>query len=411
MDKIKKLTALCIALGIATLGCAAWGVLETMNVKTLTARVEALEASQDSGATDTTAADPEAVAARYDGGVITAAEASAAYGDIEAFLLDMGIDDPESAGASKEDMLQQLVEDRILEAKAKEAGVYELTDARRAEIEKDADAEFEAMIGEYSVYRAEPGMSDEELRKATIEFLEENDITKEGVLNDKLDSAWRDDLKALTIGEQKFTEDDLKAFWEERAEQDEAVYLASFEEYELAADYGNVLLFNPDGVRRINSILISFDDETMMKLFGMDDGTEISGDELEALFKPLEEKAAEVLKRIEAGESFDALQAEFGSIDMGTSYIGAKSTLYGDDYRDASMALEKPGDISAPVRTDLGVCLLRYDGDVPAGRVPFEDIKDSLQEEFRAEKESEIYNAQVEKWLEEAHVELFPDAF
>ena len=93
------------------------------------------------------------------------------------------------------------------------------------------------------------------------------------------------------------------------------------------------------------------------------------------------------------------------------SYVSERSTLCGDDFRSAAMALESIGDVSGLVRTDGGLCILRYAGDVVPGAVAYEDVRDELRATYEEELRVSRYNATVIQWIEEAnpryHTEVF----
>lgn len=65
------------------------------------------------------------------------------------------------------------------------------------------------------------------------------------------------------------------------------------------------------------------------------------------------------------------------------------------------MALAQPGDLSAPVRVDGGICILRYAADVPRpGPVAFEAVRDALLDTYEAELKTSQYNATVVQWVQ-----------
>ena len=71
---------------------------------------------------------PTDAAAEYNGGVITVQEASDAYSTTAAYYEMLGANPADYAEDAKRETIDNLVEDQILEAKAKEYGVYDMTD-------------------------------------------------------------------------------------------------------------------------------------------------------------------------------------------------------------------------------------------------------------------------------------------
>ena len=73
------------------------------------------------------------------------------------------------------------------------------------------------------------------------------------------------------------------------------------------------------------------------------------------------------------------------------------------------MMLEKPGDVSSPLRSPEGIHLVEYTADIPAGEVPFADVADLMKEETLSLKQSDYYESQRTVWLEEANVKYYPE--
>ena len=181
------------------------------------------------------------------------------------------------------------------------------------------------------------------------------------------------------------------------------------------AEAGRTLVWNPEGVRRIDTILISFSDDQSVDYLTLQAALE-SGDsaklsELDALYAALEPRAQQALDRLNAGEDFVTLAGEYGTVSVNGSYVSDRSTLCGDDFRSAAMALESVGDVSGLVRTDGGLCILRYAADVPAGAVAYEDVRDELRATYEEELKTSQYNATVVAWIEEANPRYHTDVF
>ena len=134
------------------------------------------------------------------------------------------------------------------------------------------------------------------------------------------------------------------------------------------------------------------------------------------LLATFQEKTDDVYARLEAGESFEDLMAEL-SEDPGMQeepnkttgyFVCETSSTWDVTFRDASMALEKVGDVSEPVVSNYGVHIIYYNSDVTAGPVDIETIREALTEEVLTAKQEEAYNAQYEQWLKDANVKKYP---
>ena len=90
----------------------------------------------------------------------------------------------------------------------------------------------------------------------------------------------------------------------------------------------------------------------------------------------------EVKARVEAGESFSDLAAEF-SIDVGSSDNGGSLGVISQDvmdpaFEEAVYSLANVDDVSDPVITDAGVHLIKVDAIQPESGKPFEEVKDEI---------------------------------
>ena len=414
--RMKTMIAIILVLALLAMGMGVWAILGQVRVNELNVRIAELEASVNTVAEVEPIAlveNPDAIAAEFNGGTISAAEAAEEYAMISGYYQLMGMDEAEYAENAKYSVIDGLVEQKVLEIKAREAGVYELTDERAAQLEEQVKAEYEDNIEYYMAFRFDDSKTDDEVRQETIAYLDENGFSYEQMLEDARQNAWRDALYDHVTKDMAISEEQLREFYETQATTDEMTYQASFSEYELDADAGRTIVWHPAGVRRVEYFQLAFDDAQAIEYLSLQAAIE-SGDtarqaELDALYAQLESQAQAAVSRIQAGEDFDSVAAEFGGVKM--TSIAAQSTICGEAFRDAGMALANVGDLSGAVRTDGGVCILRYAGDVAEGLVPFEDVADELRMNYAEEIKTSLYNATVLQWMNEANIQYHLDTF
>ncbi|HEX7037247.1 MAG TPA: SurA N-terminal domain-containing protein [Pseudomonadales bacterium] len=107
----------------------------------------------------------------------------------------------------------------------------------------------------------------------------------------------------------------------------------------------------------------------------------------------------EIKARIEAGESFAEI-AKTVSEDPGSAAQGGELGFAGRGVFDAAFeealfALEQPGDVSEPVRTEFGVHLIQLE-EVRRNEFPsFEAKRDELERQLRREKAQELYQERL----------------
>ena len=90
-------------------------------------------------------------------------------------------------------------------------------------------------------------------------------------------------------------------------------------------------------------------------------------------------------------------------------YITAASFVNSLEYVEGSMMLEQPGQVSAPLRSPLGLHLVQYIGDVTPGQVPLADVRDAVAAEALKQKQTQYYEQQRDTLLDAAQVKYYPE--
>lgn len=120
----------------------------------------------------------------------------------------------------------------------------------------------------------------------------------------------------------------------------------------------------------------------------------------------------EIYARLEAGEDFEALIAEYGQDPgmqneptMSRGYaVSANSIQWEPNFRDAAMALANVGDYTAqPVASGSGVHIIQYAADVPAGEVDMETVREDLSAEAMETARDAHCEDTIAAWVEEAN--------
>lgn len=417
--KIKRLRVLCLILAVLTVGMGTWAVTGQVRIAGLKKQLSAAQTSPEVAADDAAAtievADPDAIAAEFEGGVITAGEAAEEYARVSAYYQLMGRSEEEYAEDAKLDTLDGLIENKILENKARELGVYETTDEEMAQLEARVQEEYEDNLRYYMEFRYEEGKSEEEVRQETIAYLDANGYSYESMLESAQRDAWKQRLYEAVTQDMTIDDAQMREFYETQLASAELTYSADYSVYEAEANAGRTMVWNPEGVRRIQSLQVSFSDDQGVEYLTLQaeltQGDSAAQAELDALYETLVPQAQQLLDRIHAGEDFEQLMIENGATDTDGAYVSEKSSSYSQSYLEAAMALEEVGDVSGLVRTDGGICILRYAADVPAGAVPYEEVRDALLETYTEEMKSSQYNATVVGWIQNANVRYYTDTF
>ena len=253
------------------------------------------------------------------------------------------------------------------------------------------------------------------VREETIAFLNENGDSYEDRLRKAKADAWRDRLFEQVTADFSVDDASLRQLYDGQLESAEMIYSANYAEYESDCAAGKAVLWHPEGVRRVQALLVPFDEGQMERYIDLQ-ALLAAGDaeklhELDALYGELEAEGQRLLDRLKRGEALENLLAESGYGNAEGIHISERSTIFGGELRDAAMALEAVGDLSGLVRCDEGLCILRYASDVPAGSVAFEELPDEFRANYADEQKRSRYNAAVVQWLNEAEPVYYPERF
>ena len=422
---LRKMLACVLALLLAVPALA-----QSDEIQALEERIEQLEAENaELRELLSQEASGRLLAARFEGGVITVSEAKAEYESRAYYYEQLGMDPSEYEDVTKDEVLRDLTEDAILALKAQELGVYEPSEEEEAQIRESAQQSLDEMIDYYLSFQADPAKSDEENRAAVEEFLAQEGTTLESLMENINAQSWRDRLKQAVTGDIQITDEQLRAYYEEACSSAELTYTADPQSYESDRLNGEAVLWNPMGYRRVKRLLFAFSDEDTARMAQLTQQLEDTSDlqavsaaleEIDALYATLTPTVETALARLRSGDDFDMLLDEYGADpymsgigrDSGY-YVSADSTLLDAQFVSEAMALENPGDVSGPIECEDGIYILRYEGEVIPGAVSYDEFlaDETMRADVEESVRSQAYNVQVEQWLDEAGIELYPENF
>ena len=118
-----------------------------------------------------------------------------------------------------------------------------------------------------------------------------------------------------------------------------------------------------------------------------------------------------VQEELKAGKSFDVV-AEEHSIDPGSASNGGdlgefpKGVMV-KEFEGAAFALQNPGDVSEPVKSQFGWHIIKLEERIPESTVPFEQVKAHIIEELRNRKTQEVLQEKSKELEEKYTVERF----
>lgn len=383
-----------------------------------------VDASDESG-------EAPVVVAEYDGGQLMSDEVAREYGEQMTNFVFAGYNEEEVASVLLDEVLKYMVSDRVLEAHAKEMGLYELTEADRAQIDAQAQANFDEQLQFYRDYVNTEGMTEEEATGAVKAYMQAEAGVTLDIIRSELEEGWwaqkiYDEItKDVTVDDAA-----LEKAYKDLIVQQKESYETYPDDFEFAQMNGETIVYNLPGYRAVRMLLLGFEDDQAYEAVSVlnEEIAELDAEtdaqliaeykaEIDGFYAAPEARAQEVLAQLQGGASFDELLASIGDDDGMKDedlyktgyYISEKSMLWSPEIISAAMALKTPGDISGAVRTADGVCILEYVGEVQAGEVPLEEVKEELQHETLENAKYSAYEQQLNKWLEEANVKYYPE--
>ena len=410
------------------------------------------------------------VVASYDGGEVTANDVMGEFTNNYSqtyylyqyyFGYSMTADEVHSL---MEESIDQHVRNAIVAEHFDET--MELSAEELAEVETLAQESFET--AQTGALDAAEGKTDKEKQANTRVLLKQEGLTYDSIYANQLVSTKVSKMEqSLRDAVTEVSDEDLQAAYDAKvAEQQESYTDGSSFESDMSGD-SEIVCWMPEGYRTVKHILVIPEDELMstyktavsdlssaqstlegyqaeLAALNDDDATEgartaeeIQADidaaeasvasaqsavetAAQACLDSVKDKTDEIYARLEAGEDFEALIAEYGE-DPGMQneptssrgyYVSAASTNWEVNFRDAAMALENVGDYTMePVISGSGVHIIRYESDVTAGPVALDEVREALYAETLTEKQEANVTDTIEAWVAERNVSIDADAF
>lgn len=341
----------------------------------------------------------------------------------------------------------------------------ELTDEELAQIKADVQAAYDETydyVKQY--YITNYGLSEEQADKQAAENMTQAGYDVDDLYDERIRYARADVLYNDVTKDVEMTDDDVKAYYEETyVAPDREKYEGNIYSYELAKNYyGTETYFVPEGYRTVSHILLTTPEEIETKLTECSDKidaaqeivdgfvTELgelevtpeegaepvehrSAEEIQAdidkakadvealqaeyaeikagIIPALQEKIDEIYAKIDAGEKFEDLIAEYGEDPGMTTTEGYEvnkdSVVWAPEFRDGAMSIEEVGGVSEPVLSDFGVHIIKYLADVPGGAVELsEEAFADMRDEALSAKKDEVFQAAYAEWLEQYPVTI-----
>ena len=362
--------------------------------------------------------------------------------------------------AEKEELKRQtidhLIDLALIENKLIEAGKNDLTDAEETLVRSYAGNVYESLWQGFQQRVKNEGYDATE--EQITSWLTEQGYTLDVVYQEALVNVRYSRIYELYCADVTVTDEDVEAYLQETfVGPDREAYEFDIPRYEreiLAT--GNESFFTPAGYRVIRQILLPYPQAVVDEINALQPAVEegataledayhavadaaIAGKDVEAereayqaqsqayadllnqvvaleqsALPMLKETTDEIAQRYAAGESFDSLVAEYGK-EAGEAAGGEllfhpESENWAEAFKQAVSALKKPGEITEPFVTDLGIHIVLYQSDLPDGVHELtEEERAALQSSALENKQRETLHPFLDEWKTQYEIETHPE--
>lgn len=379
-------------------------------------------------------ADDPNVLAVVNGEIVDIADAQEEYAYYAEMYAEYGLED-EIPGLAQ-DIAEYYTQIFLQQKEWEKLGFDQMTQEQMDEILADAEALYEEYVVDYMDSFREDGMTDDEVRAATIAFFDEQGFTVDYIYQSNIDNYAYNQYYEYLTADCMVTRHMVEARLDEAVEEQQSLFDMDPTQYEVYGYYGEPIYYTPEGLRNVYHILLSLPTDSMGeaqdildRLDAIETELVAEGADTEALNKEKEELLAqqetlyaglisaseEIYARIEAGDDFFALIKEYNEDpgmmgdDPEPYQVMAQSVIWETHFRDGAMAIEEIGGVSEPVLTSYGLHIIYYDSDVEPGIVDIDSVYADLEAELLDETKADTYSAAVQALYEAAEVELFPE--
>jgi foldase protein PrsA len=336
--------------------------------------------------------------------------------------------------------VEYLVNQEIVSHYITKAGLDQFTDEEKAAFDNEAAEEWEEMISSYiENYLTEDTQEQRDsLRLQAIAYYEDYGYTQEKIANNLMLQAEYDRLDDQLANGYTPTEDEITAVFNEYGEQYREQYEGNVPLYEFYTQYyGAESWYVPEGYRAILHILLTVDDDLLtayteaQNAYDEAEGAETPDAEAiaaaqtaldtarEAVLAYVQPKLDDIYARLEKGESFQTLIAEYGEDPgmqdeetLAAGYpVHKDSIIYDSAFTQGAFQdkMAKVGDYSDPVIGSYGVHVLYYLADMEGGLVMTDEIHEEIADYLVNSKVNEAYTAGLTEWKADMDITVYQD--
>ncbi len=331
------------------------------------------------------------------------------YGPIESAyiyqyqLAGVDLTDPTNHAYVQDLALTYAIEQRLVQQDMQAQGCYAFDEAEEAWCAEQGQLAWESALADVGeMMRDTLGlMEDEDVMGYALSYADAMGVTEQTYVDE-----FRMQLALLNyyewlIRDNPITDAEVQAAYDARVAASQAQFENDVAAFETAVSNGSEVWYMPAGYRAVLQILLPAQGETDAERLASAEST-----------------VAQIYARLESGEAFTALIAEYGTdanFDdpdfAGSGYqVHRDSIIWEDAFVAAAFSDEMvaPGSWSQPFASDLGVHILYYLSDVPGGAVALsEAVHDALAYAIYTERSQAAMRARIDELSTAAEVVVY----
>ena len=307
--------------------------------------------------------------------------------------------DPTAYGYVQDLALTYAVEQMLVVQDMKAQGCYDFDEEIETWCVTEGKAAYEQALTEVGEMMRDTLdlPAEEDMREYALSYAEALNVTVDTYIEEFRTQYAMALYQEWLIHDNPVTDEQVQAAYEARVADSQTRFAGDVAAFEKALYSGEETWYMPEGYRAIQWMMLA---------------TDVQGETDADKLATQQGKVDAIRARLAAGETFEALNAEFSAdsaVPVTTEQIHRDSTVFSEAVQAGaySEAMAAPGDCTAVV-SDGYVLMLYYLADVPAGPVEMtEELHDALAYTLYAERTQQARAKRIDELAEKAEVVIY----
>ncbi len=316
----------------------------------------------------------------------------------QAELSGVDLTDAATAAYLQDVILSYAIEQMLVKQDMAAQGCYDFDAETEAWFQKQGAAAYAAALQQVKDSLRSDTTTEDEVETYALAYAASLNVTEQTYVDFYRDQYASAKYYEWLTRDNPITDADVQAAYEARVAESQTLYAHDIPAFETAMSSGAEVWYMPEGYRSVLQILLP-----------------ASGDTEEAKLSSVQAKVDDIYARLEKGEAFQALIAEYGEDANLTDeafltagyQVHQESIIWEDAFVAAAFSAEmtQPGAWSQPVVSNLGVHILYYLCDVEAGPVELsESIREALSYLLYTERYTAAQAARIDVLADTAEI-------